>query len=87
MIGPRRSKTCSPGLRTMNAQTSLRISAFIIRLHESIISKICYKQNFDFLASLCSRGDWFESRFVGKLSRRDSDSLIRHEQLSCLIHL
>ena len=25
----------------------------------------CYRQNFDFLASLCSWWDWFESRFVG----------------------
>ena len=24
----------------------------------------CYKRNFDFLASLCSCGDWFESHFV-----------------------
>ena len=25
----------------------------------------CYKQIFNFLASLCSSGDWFESCFVG----------------------
>ena len=55
------------GLRTTKAQISLRslISAFVIRLLKSIISKLCYKQIFNFLAKLCSCGDWFESRFVG----------------------
>ena len=24
----------------------------------------CFKRNFNILASLCSQGDWFESRFV-----------------------
>ena len=27
--------------------------------------KTCYNQIFNFLASLCSWGDWFESHFVG----------------------
>ena len=26
---------------------------------------ICYKRNFNFIASLCSWGDWFETHFVG----------------------
>ena len=39
------------------------ISAFVIYLLESIISKLA--TNSTFLASLCSRGDLFESRFVG----------------------
>ena len=32
--------------------------------------KTCYKRNFTILASLCSWGDWFESRFVRHLINR-----------------
>ena len=37
------------------------ISAFVIRLLESIISRLAKSENFNFLASLCSKGEWFES--------------------------
>ena len=30
----------------------------------------CIKQNFNILTILCSRGDWFESRFVGNPESR-----------------
>ena len=36
------------------------VKAFVIHLLAS-----CFKRNVNFLASLCSRGDWFESRLVG----------------------
>ena len=59
-------KTCLLGLRTTKAQSSLRIcTAFVIHVLESIIIQTCYMRNFNFLASLCTWGDWFESRFVG----------------------
>ena len=32
----------------------------------------CYKGNFNFLASHCSLGDWFETRFVGNPEDRFS---------------
>ena len=41
------------------------IRAFIICFLKSTISSTCFMQTFNFLASLCSRGDWFESRYVG----------------------
>ena len=33
-------------------------------LFEKCHISTCYKRNFNFLASLCSWGDWFESHFV-----------------------
>ena len=47
------------GLRTTKALISLAhvrsmISAFVIHLLESIISKLATGENFNFLASLCS---------------------------------
>ena len=67
--GPQPEKTCLSGLRRTKVQTSQRIrsliSAFVIRLLESVVSKLAYyKPNFTSLASLFSLGDWFESRFV-----------------------
>ena len=44
------------GLRTTKAQTSLPIP--------KVSYLTCYKQNFNFLASLCSWAYWFESHFV-----------------------
>ena len=41
------------------------ISAFVIRFFGKFVILTCYKRNFNFLASLCSWGDWFDSRFVG----------------------
>ena len=35
------------------------IRAFVIPLLESIVSRFVNKQNFNFLASLCSWGDWY----------------------------
>ena len=45
------------------------ISAFVIQLLQIILSKLALR-NFIILASLCSWGDWFESRFVGNLKDR-----------------
>ena len=41
------------------------ISAFVIRLLKSTISRYAASKNFSFVASLCSLGDWFESCFIG----------------------
>ena len=45
----------------------------------------CYKQNLNFLASQCSRGDWFESHFVEKKpedrvcrDKKRGSSVVRH---------
>ena len=46
------------------------ISTFIIPVLESIISKLATSIFFNFLASLFSCGDWFESRFVGNPEAR-----------------
>ena len=46
------------------------ISAFVIRFLKSIIYKLATDENFNILASLCSRGDLFESRFVGNPEHR-----------------
>ena len=57
------------------------ISAFVIRVLESILYILtCYKRNFNFLASLCSWGDWFEYRFVGN----PGDRFSRDEALGSL---
>ena len=46
------------------------------RLCYSLIGKYhiltCYQRNFNILASLCSWGDWFESRFHGNPEDRFS---------------
>ena len=66
--GPRREKTClqlvenSKGADQPAHPRSL-ISTFVIRLLESIISQLASSKISIFLASLCSLGDWFESRF------------------------
>ena len=54
------------------AHRSRLISAFVIRFSESIICKLASGENFNFLAYLCSRGDWFETRFVGNPEDRFS---------------
>ena len=41
----------------------------------------CFKRNFNFLASLCSLGDWFESRFVGNPEDRFS-----HDEAQIIIN-
>ena len=41
--------------------------------------KTCYEHIFNFLAGLCSRGDWFESRFV----RNPEDRFSRQSQSYC----
>ena len=50
------------------------ISAFVIRLLETIISKLAPREISIFLTSLCSWGDWFESRFVGNPENKFSRS-------------
>ena len=78
-FGPRREKTCLRGFaNNTGADQPVHprslISAIVIRFLESIISRLCYERNFNFLASLCSWAGWFETRFVGnpkdRLSRR-----------------
>ena len=46
------------------------ISTFVIRFLESIICML--QVNFNFVANLCSGGDWFETRFVGNPEDRFS---------------
>ena len=58
------------GLQTTKAQTSLcgyprrLISAFLFAFWNVLYLNL-YWWNFNFLASLCSWGDWFECRLVG----------------------
>ena len=65
-FGPRSEKTCLQGFGNNKGaerpgQMHNLISAFVIRLLESIISRLAMSENFNFLASLCSKGEWFES--------------------------
>ena len=55
-------------MRETQAQTSLRIRTVLL---ERIVSKLATKK-INFLASLCSGGDLFESRFVGNPEDRFS---------------
>ena len=50
------------GLQTTKAQTDQRLCYSLIGKYRILT---CYKQFFNFLASLNSWGDWFKSRFVG----------------------
>ena len=47
-----------------------------------------YKRNFNFLASLCSWGDWFESRFVGtpedRFSRGEAQIMFSRMNTVCM---
>ena len=56
------------GLRTTQAQTSLRIRAVWSGPLLFTFWKVSYvnllQVKFNYLASLCSWGDWFETRFV-----------------------
>ena len=75
--GPRREKTCLQGFANNTgadqpAHPRSLISAYVIRFLKSIISKLASREIFNFLASLCSLGDWFESYFVGNLEDRFS---------------
>ena len=68
--GPRCEKTCLRGFGNNKgadqpAHTCSLISAFVIRLMESIISRLATNENLNFLACLCSWRDCFESRFSG----------------------
>ena len=55
----RRRSSCA------SAQSDQRLCYSLSGEHRS---QACSLQNFIFLPSLCSRGDWFESRFVGTFS-------------------
>ena len=48
------------------------ISNFVIYFLRRIISRLATSENFNFLASLFCRGDWFETRFVGNPDDRFS---------------
>ena len=57
--GPRHDKTYLPGFANNTgadqpAHLCSLISALVIHLLESIISRLAHKRNFNFLASLCS---------------------------------
>ena len=53
----------------VSAQSDQHLSySLIIKFH----IKACYEQNFKFLASLCTRGDCFETRSVGNPEDRFS---------------
>ena len=62
------------GLRTTKAQTSQRICTVWSSLYYMIFGKYhiktWYKQNFNFLASLCSWTGWFEYDLVGNTEDR-----------------
>ena len=45
-----------------SAQSDQRLWYSLFGKHHMLT---CYRWNFNFLASLCSWGDWFETRFVG----------------------
>ena len=63
-------------LRTIQAQTNLRIRAAWSAPLLFALWKVSYVNmlhvNFNFLASLCSWGNWFETRFVGSPKDRFS---------------
>ena len=75
--GPRREKTCLRGFANNTgadqpAHPRSLISTFAIRFFGKYHMLTCYKWNFNFLASLCSWGDWFETRFFGNPEDRFS---------------
>ena len=79
------------GLRTTQAQTSLRIRAVWSAPLLFAFWKVSYvnllQVNFNFLASLCSWGGWFESRFVG--NPEDEAQMITvslHQSLTQMSH-
>ena len=51
------------------------ISAFVIRFFGKFVILTCYKRNFNFHASLCSWGDWFDSCFVGNTFSETRENL------------
>ena len=77
LFGPPREKTClwrfanNTGADQLAHPRSL-ISAFVVRYLESIICKLCCRWNINSLSSLCSWGDWFETRFDGNPEDRFS---------------
>ena len=69
-LGPRHEKTCLRGFANntgADQPVHLRslISAFFIRLLDSVIYRHATSAISLFLASLCSLGDCFESHFIG----------------------
>ena len=70
LFGPRREKTGLQGVceqhRRRPACASAQSDHRLCYLHSGKYHiQTCYKRNFNFVASLCSLGDWFESHFVG----------------------
>ena len=70
IFGPRLEKTCLRGFAKQQRRRPAWASAQPDqRLCYSLFGKYhtytCYKQNFNFLASLCSGPGWFESHLVG----------------------
>ena len=73
-------KSVCPGLHPTQAQTSLRIHAVCSapllfafwKKYQLATLLTWYRWNLNFLASLCSWGDWFETRFVGNPKDRFS---------------
>ena len=85
--GSRCEKTCLQGLRTTKVQISQRIWTLYQHLCYFLNGKhhikTCYKQNFKFLASLCSSGGCFGLNLVGNPKDRFSriDAHIKYSHL------
>ena len=58
------SGVCEQHRRRPACESRSLISAFVILFLESTLCKLATGENFNSLASLCSRGDWFETRLV-----------------------
>ena len=74
---PRCEKTCLPGFANNTgadepAHPCSLISAFVIRLSSSIISRLATSEIINFLAGLWSLRDWFETGCVGNPEDRFS---------------
>ena len=74
--GPRCEKTCFRRFVKKRCRPACASAQSDQRLCYSFLGKHhiydCYERNFDFLASLCSCGDWFESHFVWDRDHRFS---------------
>ena len=84
-MGRNARKPVFGGLGTTQAQTSLRICTVWLAPLSFAFWKVSYvnllRWNFNFLASLCNRGDWFETCFVG----HPEDRFSREEAIWYLI--
>ena len=70
---PRSEKTCLRGVRITNRQNTCAGPLLFAywKVHVPYFDLFATSEIFNFLAGLCSWGDWFESRFVGNPSSED----------------